>query len=227
MKIFIDSASVQEIETFLSWGVCDGVTTNPSINLKAGIKDGMKGIRKNSEEISRLIGDRPLSVETTTEDAGEMINQAQDFAAWDIKNLVVKIPITTSKGEPLLNVVHQLSVDGIQVNTTAMMTLNQLILATKAGSRYVSLFAGRIDDEGNDAAKILSDSRRWLDTHGYKSEIIVGSTRTTKNVADWVMTGAHVITIIPPILRSMVVNARTKETVLQFTEDALKSLKNL
>lgn len=227
MKIFIDSANIKEIESFISWGICDGVTTNPSINLSAGIKGGMASIRNNSENISRLIGNKPLSVETTTENPIEMIKQAKDFSSWDIKNLVVKIPITTSRGEPLLDVIHNLTESGIQVNTTAMMTLNQLMLATKAGSRYVSLFAGRIDDEGNDAIQVLSNSRKWLDIHDYKAEIIVGSTRTTKNVTDLVMTGAHVITIIPSVLRAMVLNARTKETVMPFTSDALKSMKEM
>jgi transaldolase len=112
-----------------------------------------------------------------------------------------------------------------------MMALNQLVLAAKAGGRYLSLFGGRIDDEGNDASAVIRACREWLDRNAdacpNHPEIIVGSTRTTRNIADWTAAGAHILTVTPEILDRMVVNARTKETVRDFLADGEKALASI
>ena len=110
-------------------------------------------------------------------------------------------------------------------------TANQAVLAAKAGAKYVSLFGGRIDDEGGDATSTISSVRAWLDLWGVDCpktpEIIVGSSRTTKNISDWSGSGAHMLTVTPPVLSKMLLNARTKETVAQFLDDAKTALGNI
>jgi transaldolase len=229
VKIFIDTADIDQIGKFLSWGICDGVTTNPSINLKGGVAT-WEEMQERSRAIADLIAPRPLSVEVVADDLDEMLRQAREYVQW-APNIAVKITITTTQGESCLSVIHTLCGEGVDVNVTAMMTLNQLVLAAKAGGRYLSLFGGRIDDEGNDAYEVIGASREWLDVNGDECpnnpEIIVGSTRTTKNVQDWIEAGAHILTVTPDVLDKMLVNARTKETVTQFLADGEKALASI
>jgi len=229
VKIFVDSADTDEIKRYLDWGVCDGVTTNPSINLAAGVTS-IEGMEQRALEIASLIAPRPLSVEVVTDDLTEMVKQGRLYAGW-ADNINIKIPITNTVGEACLPVVRTLCDDGIDVNVTAMMTFNQAMLAAKAGARFVSLFGGRIDDEGGDATVTIRRTREWLDRWGddcpNSPEIIVGSTRTRGNISDWAATGAHVLTVTPAILGQMVTNARTKETVTQFLADAEQALSSM
>lgn len=229
MKIFIDSADLSEIETYLNWGICDGVTTNPSINVASGV-GSYDEMRLRTAEIAQLISPRPLSVEVCTDEHVEMLREAHEYAGW-ADNINVKITVTTRSGDSCLPVVAQLCRDGIDVNVTAMMTVNQAILAAKAGASYVSLFGGRIDDEGGDATTTIRNLRDWLDQWSVNCpkdpQIIVGSSRTTKNISDWSVAGAHILTVTPPVLSKMLVNARTKETVAQFLDDAQIALGSL
>lgn len=222
MKIFIDTGDPREIEEYLGWGICDGATTNPTILKQCGVTTPAE-IKTRSLAIARLIAPRPLSVEVTTDDPEGMLRQAREYASW-ADNINLKITITTRSGEPCLGVVNELAREGIRVNVTAMMTFNQALLAAKAGARYLSLFGGRIDDEGGAAEATIRAVRRWLDDWReglpLEPEIIVGSTRTTRNIADWARAGAHIITVTPNVLAKMLLNARTKETVAQFIADA-------
>ena len=229
MKLFIDTADLDEIETYLDWGICDGVTTNPSINVACGITSGAM-MKQRTVDIAKLIEPRPLSVEVTTDDLKNMIVEAQSYRDW-AENIVIKITITTRAGASCLPVVRQLASDGIDVNVTAVMTVNQAILAAKAGGRYVSLFGGRIDDEGGDATTTIHNFREWLDCWSSSCprdpQIIVGSSRTTRNVSDWSIAGAHILTVTPTVLSKLLINARTKETVTQFIEDAQIAMQSL
>ena len=157
MEIFIDSASIAEIEKWLKMGIADGVTTNPSIMLRDGVYDMEKG----AKEIAALIEPRPLSVEVTTNDLEEMITQARKFASW-APNVAIKIPQETQDGVPCYGVMRQLENEGIRVNATVAMSLGQVIVAAKAGATYISIFAGRIGDEGGDAAEVIRASIEWL-----------------------------------------------------------------
>src|ERR1035437_5413865 len=147
MEIFIDTAKIDEIRRWLPSGVLDGVTTNPSIMYKDGVADAEAEIKK----IAALIGQRPLSVEVTTNDLKEMTAQAQAFAKW-APNIVVKIPVINEDGVPCLDVIAALEAKGIKVNATAALSFNQVVLTAKAGATYTSIFAGRVADEGNDPA---------------------------------------------------------------------------
>ncbi len=222
MQIFLDTADSKQIETWFMQGVIDGVTTNPSIMFKDGVSDIEEGARK----LSALLGDRPLSVEVTTNDREAMLKQAREFATW-ARNIVVKIPIVNQYGESCLGVMHRLSREGIAINATAILSFNQAILAAKAGATYVSIFAGRAADEGNDPAVVIRNVRQWLDDWALSARIIVGSIRTVMDIQNAALAGAHIITIPPQFLPKMVDHRYTRETVRQFVQDAEKTLEQM
>jgi transaldolase len=222
MQVFVDSADQKQIEHWLQQGVVDGVTTNPSIMFKDGVTDLEEGARR----LSSLLGERPLSVEVTSNDHKTMLEQARTFATW-ARNIVVKIPIVNEFGESCLGVMHRLSQEGIGVNATAILSFNQAILAAKAGATYVSIFGGRVADEGNDPAMIIRNVRGWLDDWGLSARIIVGSIRTVMDIQNAALAGAHIITIPPQFLPKMVDHRYSRETVRQFVQDADKTLKEM
>lgn len=219
MQIFIDSANIAEIKKWLDYGIADGVTTNPSIMFKDGVYD----IEAGAKEIADLVHPRPVSVEVTTNDPDEMISQAQELASW-APNIVIKIPIINQDGIPCLRVIRTLTKEGIKVNVTATMSFGQVILATKAGATYVSIFAGRVSDEGHNAPKLIKMAKDWLDSWGYEAKIIIGSIREVINIQDAASAGAHIITIPPQFLTKMIDHKYTRETVRQFIGDAQKAL---
>jgi transaldolase len=222
MQIFIDSASYPDVEKWLNQGVIDGVTTNPSIMFKDGVYDIEAGARR----LCALLGDRPVSVEVTTNDPQEMIAQGRTFAQW-ARNVVVKIPVINEHGESCLGVINTLTREGILVNTTAILSFNQAILAAKAGATFVSIFAGRIADEGNDPATVIRSVRQWLDEWGLTAKIIVGSIRTVMDIQNAALAGAHILTIPPQFLPKMLDHKYTRETVRQFNQDAEKALQQI
>lgn len=219
MQIYLDSADVREIEKWSSQGIVDGVTTNPSILFKDGVFDLEDGARR----LARLLGDRSLSVEVTSDDPVKMLAQAREIARC-APNIVVKIPVINSRGESCLGVINSLSKDAIAVNTTAILSFNQALLAAKAGAAYVSIFAGRIADEGNDPAIVIRNTRLWLDEWEYTAKIIVGSIRSVADIQSAALAGAHIITIPPQFLPKMLDHKYTRETVLQFNRDAALAL---
>lgn len=219
MQIFLDSANRKEIEKWLQEGIVDGLTTNPSIMFKDGVFD----IEKGARSLCALFGERPVSVEVTTNDRKEMVEQARTFARW-AQNVVVKIPVINEDGESCLGVINTLNREGILVNTTAILSFNQAVLAAKAGATYVSIFAGRVADEGNDPTVIIRNVRQWLDAWDYTAKIIVGSIRTVMDIQAAALAGAHIITIPPQFLAKMVDHKYTRDTVRQFNQDADKAL---
>jgi len=219
MDIFIDSASISEVEKWLSTGVIDGVTTNPSIMLKDGVYNAEAGAR----EIAAVVYPRPVSVEVTTNELDEMLIQAQRFSSW-APNIVVKIPQITPDGIPCYGVIRQLESEGIPVNATAVLSLGQVILAAKAGATYISIFAGRVADEGGDASQLIKMAVDWLERWKYKSKIIVGSIRGVVDIQQAAVAGAHIITIPPRFLTKMADHKYTRETVRQFVNDAQKAM---
>jgi len=220
MKIYIDSANLKEIEKWLNYGVIDGVTTNPSIMLKDGVYDVEDGIKK----ITRLIDPLPISVEVTTNDSKEMIEQARRLAALG-HNIVVKIPVENEFGVPCYGLIGQLEKSGVTVNATAIMSFGQIILAAKAGASYVSLFAGRVADEGGNSPEVIVESVEWLEHWEYKSQLIVGSIRSVGDILNAATAGAHIITIPPQYLSKMADHKYTRETVKEFIADSKSALK--
>ncbi len=219
MEIFLDTSKVEEIEKWLNQGIIDGVTTNPSILLK----DGSRDLKASAKKIASLIHPRPLSVEVCANDLKEMLRQGREFSSW-LDNIVVKIPVINEYGTSCLGVVKELENSGIKVNCTACLSFGQALLAAKAGASYISLFAGRISDEGGDPADIVRKTKVWLDMWNYKSKIIVGSIRTIGDIQQTAAAGAHVLTIPPEFLSKLVDHKYTRFTVQQFVNDGKKAL---
>jgi len=224
MAIFLDSGDIKEIKRFKKMGIIRGVTTNPTILMRDGLKGGMEALKERQIEIARLINPLPLSVEVTTNDRDEMLRQAIEFAGW-ADNINVKITIHGPEGElDNLEVVHLLETEhNVRVNVTAMMSAQQGLLAALAGATYVSLFGGRINNMGYNAIDEIDKLRNLLDDQGLKSKIIIGSTREILNVVEWLDAGAHIVTVSPKLLEGMIVHPYSKETVRMFLDDAEKT----
>ncbi len=219
MEIFLDSANLNEIQKWTDMGIIDGVTTNPSIMLK----DGAYNIETRAKEIAKLISPNPLSVEVTTNDLAEMVSQAKKFDSW-AQNIAIKIPQINQDGVPCYGVIKQLEEAGIMVNATAALSIGQVMLAAKSGATYISIFAGRISDEGGDSAAVIANSADWLERWDYKSKIIVGSIRSVGDVISAALAGAHIVTTPPAMLAKMADHQYTRETVKQFVTDAKKAM---
>ncbi len=224
MAIFLDTGNLKEVEKYMKMGIIRGVTTNPTIMLKDGVTGGIEGIKKRSIEIAKVIHPYPLSVEVTTNDKEKMIEQAREFSQW-AENIVVKITIHGPNGElENLEAVHELETKyKVHINVTAMMSAQQCLLAALAGATYVSLFGGRVNNMGYNACEEIKKLRTVLDEFGLKSKIIIGSTREVLNIIEWLVAGAHIVTVVPNLLEGMIVHPYSKETVQMFLNDAKKA----
>lgn len=225
MAIFLDTGNIEEIRKFHGFGIIRGVTTNPTILLKAGVAGGAEGMEERCVEIARLIYPLPLSVElTTNNNREEMLTQARELAVW-AENIVVKVPVHGPNGElDNLEVIHELETKyNIRVNVTAMMSAQQCLLAAMAGASYVSIFGGRVNNMGYNCVDEIKKTRKLLDDFTLKAKIIVGSTREVLNVVEWLGAGAHIVTTLPELLKGMIVHPYTKETVKMFLKDAAKA----
>tara|TARA_Y100000031_G_scaffold44433_2_gene50891 strand:+ start:3039 stop:3725 length:687 start_codon:yes stop_codon:yes gene_type:complete len=221
MAIFLDTGNVQEVEKYMKMGVIRGVTTNPTILLKDGVKGGKEEIKEISIQIAKLIYPYPLSVEVTSNDYREMIVEAEEYSKW-AENINVKITIHGPNGEmDNLVVIHELATKyKIQINATAMMSAQQCLLAAMSGATYVSLFGGRVNNMGYNCSLEIKKLRTVLDSLELKAKIIIGSTREILNVMEWLEAGADIVTVVPDILKGMIIHPYTKETVQMFLKDA-------
>jgi transaldolase len=222
MKIFVDSANEKEILRWFREGIVDGITTNPTIMLK----DGMADIENGAKRLCALVGERPVSIEVTSNDPAEMLTQARTFASWT-RNIVVKIPVVNEFGESSLQVINELTNEGIAVNATAILSFNQAMLATKAGATYVSIFVGRVADEGGDPNLVIRNVRQWLDEWDYSAQIIIGSVRTVLDIQNAALSGAHIITVPPQFFPKMIDHKYSRDTVRQFNRDAERVLQEV
>ncbi len=213
MKIFADTSKIDEIREFASWGIIDGVTTNPKII--AG--DGNE-FEPTVKEICRIVPG-PVSVEVTTNDYDAMVKEGAQYASW-AKNIVIKVPVMPSG----LKAVVALKAKGIRTNVTCAMSYNQAVLAAKAGAAYVSLFYGRIGDLGFDPSIVIKDTVETFRMWNCKSEIIAGSMRSLLDVNRSMQAGAHIVTVPPKFIRQMADNPMTEKTVDEFL-DAWKGMK--
>jgi transaldolase len=223
MPIFLDTGRISEVEKYLKMGIIRGVTTNPTILLKDGVTGGMEGIKKRSIEIARMIHPYPLSVEVMNNEKDKMIEQARNFAQWEA-NINVKITIHGPNGElENLEAIHELeSKHDVRINATAMMSAQQCLLAALAGATFVSIFGGRVNNMGYNSNEEITKLRNILDQFELKSKIIVGSTREVLNIIEWLGAGAHIVTVIPELIKGMIVHPYSKETVQMFLSDANK-----
>lgn len=223
--IFLDTGQLEEIQKYHAMGVIRGVTTNPTILVKDRVARGWEAVEAHCKAVAQAIDPLPVSVEVTTNDPSGMLEQAQLFAGW-AKNINVKIPIHGPNGETEnLRLVHELeTLHDIRVNVTAMMNAQQGILAAMAGATYVSIFGGRVNNMGYDSRQEIRRLRTLLDGFGSRAQIIAGSTREVLNIIEWFEAGAHIVTVLPPLLEGMLVHPYSLETVKQFLRDGERLL---
>jgi len=223
MAIFLDTGKIELIEKYHAMGIIRGVTTNPTIMVRDGIRGGLEGIKRQSIKISQIIHPYPLSVEVTNNNPEEMAKQALEFSRW-AENINVKITIHGPNGElDNLRIIHELETQhNIRINATAAMSAQQCFLAALAGATYVSIFGGRANDMGNDSCTEISRLRNLLEEFDLKSNIIVGSTREIINIIEWLEAGAHIVTVPPKLIDQMIIHPYTKETVQMFLKDGAK-----
>ena len=209
-RIFLDTASLKEVDEVNSWGIIDGVTTNQKLFLQEGGTD----FKQRVIDICNRV-DGPVSVETTTHTVDEMVAEAKEYASWN-RNVVIKVAMSADGTG--LKVVRRLAAEGIKTNMTVMMTFNQLMLATKAGATYVSLFYNRAKDAGEDPVKIIRDYAAFVKDNNLSTQLIVGSIRKPEDVSQAVAAGAHILTIPTKILVQMPYHQKTEDTIKEFDE---------
>jgi transaldolase len=208
-RIFLDTASANEIREFMSWGIGDGVTTNQKIFLS----EGKVNFKQRILEICSM-KDWPVSVETTKRGLDEIVNEARGYASWH-RNVVVKMLM--DKDGVGLRAVKKLHDEGIKTNMTAMMNFQQLFLAAEAGATYVSLFFNRARDAGLDPVNTIRGIAKFLDTSS-DARLIVGSVRKPEDVEEIALAGAHIVTIPSKILRQMPYHQKTEEIGKEFAD---------
>jgi len=220
--IFIDSSNILEIKRFHQMGIIRGVTTNPTIMFKDGVR-GMEEVKRRSIEIANLVAPYPVSIEVMTNEPKSMKEQAIEFSQW-ADNIVIKVTIHGPNGElDNIEVIHELENKcNVRVNVTAIMSAQQCLLAALAGATYVSIFGGRVNDMGHTVFSEIKKTRKVLDSFNLDTKLIIGSVREVSNVIEWCTTGADIVTVAPNILERMLVHPYSKETVQMFLEDANK-----
>ncbi|MCK9631800.1 MAG: fructose-6-phosphate aldolase [Methanoregula sp.] len=208
MKIFIDTANINEIQMANDWGVIDGVTTNPTLIAKEN-RDFNEVVR---EIISIVNG--PISLEVISIQSEEMVNEAIKMSELST-NVVIKIPMTPEG----LKAVKILNARNIKTNVTLVFSVNQAILAAKAGATYVSPFIGRLDDIGHDGMQIVRDMVTIFNTYNFQTEIIVASIRHPLHVIEAAKAGAHVATIPFNVIEKMFSHPLTDAGLNKFLSD--------
>ncbi len=215
MNIFLDTARLDEIQQAVDWGVCDGITTNPSLHARAVAHEGDRAIpyRERILRIAEIV-DGPISAECVSRTTAELIAEARELASWH-PNVVVKIPIDG----PGLAAIKALSAEGIRINTTLIFSLNQALLAARAGAAFVSPFVGRLDDIGEDGIQLVADTVNLLDRFNLPAQVIAASLRNTDHTAAAARVGAHIATIPFPVLEQMQQHPLTDRGIQAFLDD--------
>ncbi|MCG7843977.1 MAG: fructose-6-phosphate aldolase [Methanomassiliicoccales archaeon] len=208
MKIFIDTANIEQIKEVNSWGILDGVTTNPSL-----ISREKKDFATIVNEICEVV-DGPISVEVISLRSEEMVSEGLKLAKVN-DNIVIKVPMT----EEGLKATKMLSNEGVAVNMTLIFSANQALLAAKAGARYVSPFVGRLDDVGQNGMDLVSEIMDILDNYDYDTEVIVASVRDPIHVTEAARMGAHIATIPFDVLKKMFKHPLTDIGIERFLKD--------
>lgn len=208
MKFFLDTANVDQIKRINDLGLCDGVTTNPSIIKKEG-----RDFKEVVTEIASIV-DGPISAEVTSYDYEEMVKEATEISKW-AENIVVKIPMT----EEGLKAINTLSKKGIKTNCTLIFSVSQGLMAAKAGATYISPFVGRIDDMGEDGGELIYNLKQVLDNYGLDTQIIAASIRTNKHLEDAALAGSHIATIPGKLFEKLWTHPLTSQGIENFKKD--------
>ena len=211
MKIFLDTANVDEIKEAATLGFLDGVTTNPSLIAKA---------KRPFDDVIREICDicpGPVSAECVTETFEEMMPEARRLAKL-APNIIVKIPLTREG----LKAVNGCTKEGIKTNVTLCFSAIQAMFAAKAGASYISPFIGRIDDTGHDGMTLIRDICLVYKNYGFKTEVLAASIRHSVHVLDCIKAGAHVATIPFGVFDKLIKHPLTDKGVQTFLDDYKK-----
>lgn len=207
MKLFLDTANVEQVAEVAAWGVLDGVTTNPTLVMKEG-KDFEKTVRRMCEIVPCV------SAQVTATEAKGMIKQGEEYAEWH-PHVVVKVPMTT---EGLKAITH-FSKKGIKTNTTLVFSVPQAILAAKAGATIISPFIGRLDDQGEDGMNLIAEIMGAWQNYGFATEVLVASIRHPRHVTEAAMLGAHISTIPYDVFKKLPHHSLTDNGVKRFLDD--------
>ncbi|PNX54019.1 MAG: fructose-6-phosphate aldolase [Thermoplasmata archaeon M9B2D] len=213
MKLFIDTADLNEIKEIASWGILDGVTTNPTLLAKSG-----RSLQDVIDEIFLLV-DGPISLEVVSENSEEMVKEAKQILAKIPKNyhknVAIKIPMTAEG----LKAVKSLSKEEIKTNVTLVFSANQALLATKAGATFVSPFIGRLDDNGQEGMRVIEEIMQIFRNYDINTEVIVASIRHPIHVIQAARLGADIATVPPDVLRKMMKHPLTDTGIKSFLKD--------
>ena len=212
MRIFLDTANVDEIRQAAKLGVISGVTTNPSLASKEGIGTA-NGYREAVLEITDVI-DGPISVEVVGVEAEAMMEEGWDISQWH-PNVVVKMPST----KPGFQAISQLSREGVKINQTLCFSVNQALLGAQAGSTYISPFVGRLDDEGQDGMGVVEDIVTIFDRYDISTEVLAASVRHPMHCIMAAKAGAHIVTVPFKVLTQMISHPLTDVGLARFTQD--------
>jgi len=208
MKLFIDSADIDEITEAQALGVLDGVTTNPSLIARTG-----KPFEQVVREILKVI-DGPVNLEVVGTDAETMVAEGRKLAAFG-ENVVVKIPMLPEG----LKAVKRLTAEGLRTNVTLIFSPSQALLAAKAGASYVSPFLGRLDDIGHEGMEVVAQIREIYDDYDYETEILAASIRSTLHFVEAARLGADVATVPLKVITSLTRHPLTDKGLAAFLAD--------
>jgi len=208
VKLFLDTADLDELKQGVAMGLVDGVTTNPSLIAKTGMT-----FEELAPKITQLVSG-PISLEVISDDAEGMIAEARELAKI-ADNVVVKIPMT----EQGLIAVRSLADEDIACNVTLIFSATQALLAAKAGAAYVSPFVGRLDDISTEGMDLIDQIKTILDNYGYDTEIIVASVRHPLHVLDAALIGADIATVPFKVLKQLFSHPLTSSGIDRFKQD--------
>ena len=226
VKIFADGANVAAMREMYQRPYIKGFTTNPTLMRKAGITD----YAAFGRDVLQAIPDRPVSFEVLSDDFSDMERQAREIASWG-SNVYVKIPVSNTRGEPAYDLARRLSRDGLHINVTAVMTIDQVQAATDAladgAASCISVFGGRIADTGTDPLPLMAEALRIM-SRAPRTELIWASARELLNIFHADGIGCHIITVTPDILRKLEMVDKplddfSLETVKMFFDDATQA----
>lgn len=215
MKFFIDTANLEQIKEAQALGVLDGVTTNPSLMAKEGIK-GDAAIKAHYQQICEIV-DGDVSAEVFGTEYDDMIRQGEELAALH-PQITIKLPCTKDG----IRAVKYFSEKGVKTNCTLVFTVGQALLAAKAGATYVSPFVGRLDDISSDGVALIKEIVDVFNYYGYQTQVLVASIRHTQHIIDCIKAGADVATCPLKAILGLLNHPLTDKGVEIFVADAKK-----
>lgn len=244
MEIFLDTAKIEEIREAAKLGIISGVTTNPSLMMRAGRSD----YKEVTQEICYIV-QGPVSAEVTELEADKMVEQAKEIAQWS-PHVVIKIPVTAEGLQAICTLFesevdpesicqdcawlgqcdtdldiaqHLVRIWGIRTNATLVFSANQALLAALAGAPFVSIFVGRLDDAGNDGMQVVADTVEIFETYGFDTEIIAASIRHPMHIVEAALLGADIATVPCDVLMKAIKHPLTDVGIERFLTDWAKA----